>query len=596
MEGSTSGNLAAETASNKLYWKLCGVLVGLWLGGIALLLALQYLGTGFGFQVWPLGEDRVWLWITQNSSGKHLPALFWSINDRNPLLPYWYYAAKPVILGFPDFGWYLVRRPVDLMCALSVFTLLYRIGRGRFSFFAFSCALLTLLWNFNGYRSMVIWVMVADLSVSALCLWSYLKYVDGNRSQGHYLAISLMLYLVAIGTYTLQSSILLPIFAFGLLRPPTPSGRSRWRDQVRPALLDAGLFLAMFVLFYLVWMTTRRPVMDVYYKLKPSLIIAQLGTSLTQAIWHSSYTSFLGTLFNGWSRGVLIGAGLASAVCFGTLFACIRRLTAPQTTAAEQTCGDSPATEEPSIYPTLGYTLLVAFALYASTLVVESTSDVWYAGSRTLMIQQVFQPLAYCALFFGAVGVLNRWSRRWTYRVQWVGMTAACVVAYLVGLEYNHQLNAHTRYDKQFFSALDKAAPQGFEGQQTIIMKLDGGVDLARWGTCTHRYVQTYYKNPKLNLQFLIPGAPVEGFAGYNTMVFLPDDQGVQMMGPNEGLDLVPYHQLRFAVYDGQKVTFQEAISAEELRGFRVKYDRPNSIRCSMPPVIAQGESQGTQR
>src|SRR5271165_6358836 len=88
-----------------------------WAASNLLLLALQALGLGVGFQVHPLGEDREFTRLMANYPGLELHHQFWTtLETRNPLAPWWYQAFSPLIFLLPE-GLYLLRKLVDLFLA-----------------------------------------------------------------------------------------------------------------------------------------------------------------------------------------------------------------------------------------------------------------------------------------------------------------------------------------------------------------------------------------------------------------------------------------------------------------------------------------------
>src|SRR4030095_5366651 len=48
----------------------------------------------------------------------------------------------------------------------------------------------------------------------------------------------------------------------------------------------------------------------------------------------------------------------------------------------------------------LGWVIVLLIAISLPTILVESTSQIWFPGSRSLMIQQVWQPLLYLSILF----------------------------------------------------------------------------------------------------------------------------------------------------------------------------------------------------
>src|SRR5271166_5075988 len=88
-----------------------------WAASNLLLLALQALGLGVGFQVHPLGEDREFTRLMANYPGLEFHHQFWTtLETRNPLAPWWYQAFSPLIFLLPE-GLYLLRKLVDLFLA-----------------------------------------------------------------------------------------------------------------------------------------------------------------------------------------------------------------------------------------------------------------------------------------------------------------------------------------------------------------------------------------------------------------------------------------------------------------------------------------------
>lgn len=70
----------------------------------ATMLALQLLGFPFGFSpVKPQGEFKNWLLLLEHKDGGlfDVAKISWGWDHRNPLSPWWYMAAKPLILLVP---------------------------------------------------------------------------------------------------------------------------------------------------------------------------------------------------------------------------------------------------------------------------------------------------------------------------------------------------------------------------------------------------------------------------------------------------------------------------------------------------------------
>src|SRR5262249_2034875 len=149
--------------------------------------------------------------------GAALPKAFWLLNDRNPLSPWWYVAFSPVIEAGPS-GLFLLRRLIDPFLACSTFLLIHRLSRGRHVAFPFSCSLVVLAWTFSSYLDHVTWNFLGALGLNLLSIWAFCAYVDGGRRNHHLVVASLVLFLVSIGTYTLQAGGALAIAWVSLIR------------------------------------------------------------------------------------------------------------------------------------------------------------------------------------------------------------------------------------------------------------------------------------------------------------------------------------------------------------------------------------------
>ena len=67
---------------------------------VALIGALGVLGFGAGLDISPIGEDYTWIDMLRRGDGTDAARLFWAIDHRNPLSPWWYIAARNIILNF----------------------------------------------------------------------------------------------------------------------------------------------------------------------------------------------------------------------------------------------------------------------------------------------------------------------------------------------------------------------------------------------------------------------------------------------------------------------------------------------------------------
>lgn len=107
----------------------------------------------------------------------------------------------------------------------------------------------------------------------------------------------------------------------------------------------------------------------------------------------------------------------------------------------------------------LGLILLVFCALVALTVLLESTSSIWYPGSRSRMVQQGFQPVVYLSvLFLLAEFAFRRTGRRVDFARD-LGVVLLCAFATVLGLEYNRQLVEQTTFEHKLETQLKRVLP-----------------------------------------------------------------------------------------------------------------------------------------
>src|SRR5271165_6930595 len=260
------------------------IIVLVWAASNLLLLALQALRFGVGFHIHPLGEDREMMRLMADYPGLELHRQFWeTLERRNPLAPWWYQAFSPLIFLRPE-GLYLLRKLVDLFLAVSVYLLVDKISYARLPKFAFACGVLVLFWNFSGYVEQIQWIPLIALGLSMLSIYFYCRYLDSGRATADYLVISLLLFFVALATYSIQCGVPIAVFLLGLFRRQETTGGWRWSSAVCGAIKDTVFFGILFVLFIQVWITTSGP-MGGLFDLSPGLLLNRFLRSISNLVW-----------------------------------------------------------------------------------------------------------------------------------------------------------------------------------------------------------------------------------------------------------------------------------------------------------------------
>lgn len=293
------GDLQCSLWSKRTARDLASVFIT-WTLLLASMALAQVLNYRLGFVVWPMGEDRVWIDILQNNNPLAAAKAFWQINDRNPLAPWWYNAIRPFILRY-DAGLFVVRVIVGLLLAITTYVFLLAMTRGRI--FALSVACVVAVFLANGYIDHIYWTMHVAFIFSLWSLVLYKLFLNTHRG-GHRLYISSVItWLIALGTYSIQSGAMLAV-AFLALIAPAPTLRKR----IQRAAADTLPFAILFVVFWLEWQTTSRAL----YLDRPHLLAGIW--SIYQAFRHFDYLAFFNSVVYADRSDRLFFLGAASII------------------------------------------------------------------------------------------------------------------------------------------------------------------------------------------------------------------------------------------------------------------------------------------
>ena len=218
-----------------------------------------------------------------------------------------------------------------------------------------------------------------SLGLSVLSVYFYCRYLDSGRATADYFVISLLLFFVALATYSIQCGVPVAVFLLGLFRRQETTGGWRLSSAVRGAIKDTVFFGILFVLFLQVWITTSGPISD-FSRLNPGLFLNRFLRSLANLVWHYDTSSLIGSLNRHWPLWSVVASVGVSAILFYCLFVAVARKEATPPTAG-------------SSVPHLDLVLVLAVfcALVAPTVVLETTTAIWFPGSRSRMVQQGFQ-------------------------------------------------------------------------------------------------------------------------------------------------------------------------------------------------------------
>jgi hypothetical protein len=529
-----------------------------WAASNLSLLALQTLGFGVGFNVHPLGEDREFTRLMANYPGPELYHQFWTtLETRNPLAPWWYHAFSPLIFLLPE-GLYLVRKLVDLFLATSVYLLVDQITRRRLRKFAFACGVLVLFWNFSGFLEQIMWITLTALGFSILSVYFYCRYLDSGRSTADSFVISLLLFFVALGTYTIQCGVPVAVFFLSLFRRQEAAGGWRLSATVGGAVKDTVLFGILFVLFVQIWITASVP-MGNFFHLDPYFFLRHLLRSAANLLWHVDTSDLIHSLVQHWPTWVVAASVGVSAILFYSLFAVLERKLAPPSTVGSS-----------ATHLDLLLVLVVFLALATPTLLLESTTVIWSPGTRSRMFQQGFQPVVYLSVLFLLTEYFLRRIGQGVDHVRNVGIALLCAMGAVIGLEYNRQLSEQTTFECKLETGLKRVLPA--PGKPTHFVVKMKGMKFGVWGSgCAWSmpslFAETVYNSNAVWLDPVYVGEPKAS----KPVTFGSDEQGIY--SPESG-SWIPYQDAILVEFDGENVTRLTSLDRETFSGYGALYNR----------------------
>jgi hypothetical protein len=382
------------------------------------------------------------------------------------------------------------------------------------------------------------------------------------------LVISLLLFFVALATYSIQCGVPIAVFLLGLFRRQETEG---WRlsSAIRGAIKDTVFFGVLFVLFIQVW-TTTSPVSGYFtsplsplFHYDPGLFLKQFLASIANFVWHWD-TSYLIRLLNQhWPLWLVVASVGVSAILFYCLFVAIARKEATPRAAG-------------SSVPYLDLVLVLAVfcALVAPTLLLESTTAIWPPGTRSRMVQQGFQPVFYLSILFLLTEYLFRRTGRRVEYVRNAGIALLCALAAVIGLEYNRYLSEQSMFERKLETGLKKILPA--VGKPTHFVVKMKGMRLGVWYSginppMASLFVETAYKFDAVWLD------PVyEGESQYSKpVIFGSDQQGIY--SPESG-GWIPYPDVVLLEFNGQRVTRLTSIDRETFSGYGALYARETPL------------------
>lgn len=542
------------TSSN--YIAILGLI---WLTLLAIIGLLQLVGAPFGYKVWALGEDRVWLSLIQNHLDASLVQGWWAINDRNPLSAWWWLAVSSFIRS-SDWALHVVRRCCDPVLAICTFLLLDRLGKYKSTAFAFSVAAIVLLWNFSSYYESVLWDMLGALTLTLLTLLFYCRYIDSNRTNANDLVISLLCYLFALGTYTIQSGAIIGIAFLAFFRN---ANTTSFPIRLKNTLKETSYFFALFFFYNAIWFTVNRN-SNLYYFFQLPLFLKQFFHSIELFIYPAAYPDFFSKIWHDWSILAILFAWFSAFFAFSYLL---------------MTWLPKKINHLNSTVP-IGWVCVILLSIALPTMLLEATSNIWLPGTRSLMVQQVWLPLFYVSIIFTFVNFLPLSSK---YKIAFIITAALGATGFLLSLDHNHRLVLRTAYQRNLVRGINKLHIPT-ESAPVFIVKTSrpSDHDLNAIGPQITMFSQTVFHNPITVVRPLV-NYTMGGFDKYWRVNIQKEyATNARTLGDER---TTPYSNLWIVFFDGKKVTVPSIVDKKDFETVNLdwNHDGPLDQRLNHP-------------
>jgi hypothetical protein len=334
-------------------------------------------------------------------------------------------------------------------------------------------------------------------------------------------------------------------------------------SAVSGAIKDTAFFGVLFVLFIQVWITTSGGPLGRFLRLYPGLFRKQFLKSIANLVWHRDTSDLIGSLNRHWPLWLVVASVGISAILFYCAFVAVARK-----------AGTSRAAGSSVPYLDLVLVLAVFSALVAPTVLLESTTSIWPPGTRSRMVQQVFQPVVYLSILFLLTEYLFRRTEGGVEYVRNAGIALLCALAVVIGLEYNRKLSEQTRFERKLETGLKEILPA--LGKPTHFVVKMKGMKMGVWYSGINLSMPSLFVETAYNFNAAWLDPVYEGEPQYSKPVtFGSDQQGIY--SPESG-GWIPYQDVMLLEFDGQRVTRLTSIDRETFSGYGALYAREKPL------------------
>ncbi|MDD0998597.1 hypothetical protein M5G20_22410 [Pseudomonas sp. TNT2022 ID1044] len=520
------------------------LILAVWLIYLAMFGLLQILDTRVGFEIWPIGEDRNWIYLLKSGNPVQTFQEFWALDHRNPMAALWWILASPII-KLSDWGLHAIAQIVSPIVACITFVTLDRLGHKKHRLFSLMTGLVVLLWNFPARHDHVDRVMVIALAFTLLSIYFYTKFIDNQRVKRSTLAIAIACYLIALSTYTIQSGAIIAVVFIAFFRTPGPI-----KNRLKYTTLDSALFFSAFAIYTAIWIYFAGS--NSGFKIGLAELMSNAIISIKAFIYPPSVGQFLGLANAEFPSGQraywYTVAGIFSAI---TVY------------------GSTLASRQQALFPPIGWVLVLLISIGTPTIFVEAGNPTWGPGSRSIMVQQVWQPLFLVCLIFIVATIIRPQTVR-TAVVTTV-LWALCTKIIFVAFAFNHSQTIITLYQRNLGVAL-RTLDEGQTKQVNYIIKVVNPVSPKVGSEPTlPSYAATVIGREKTFLRVLMKSpSPLPSYDSVWRVGFGKD--GVTNGAAFFDRTVTPYENVKVVEFNGVNLVVPPELDKDDFEGFQVDW------------------------
>lgn len=521
------------------------IIVGAWIMLLTAFLVLGRAGYGTGLMISPMGEDQNWIALLQDGTAGTIANNFWKIDGRNPLSPWFYIAARPLILRIAN-GLALLQYAAGLSLGLATYALLRLLaGRGG-RWLAVFTTVIVVVNQANAYFDHIIWSFQLALCFSIASIVFYVLFLRTERRWILAYGISLCFWCLSFYSYTLQSGAVVAIVAcqityigvIGWRTHLTSGGLSIQQIKGRiPILFDIVPYVVTFIIFLLTWITAVPPGGGFPYVFS----FARLISSLQAGIFH---------------QDIILMFQVTKLSHFAAWYAVIGLLLAASLTGL--ICRVVPRSKEPGACRYF-FIALVVVSIALPTLLVESGGADWPPGSRWRMIYQMTTPV----LMLSITGfVLASFPTRFNQPILTIAAFAILVTSLVFSLAYNERQVSLTNSERVVREAMREAiaerSTESNAGPLFVLLEVDDTFQWLPYESLRRSYMKSWF--PGANVEYRILAS--SGYLPSNPTRLAFKPQGIVAVGDSTEF---PYDRVVLLQASGKSVSRSYRISRQEV-------------------------------